>query len=274
MSSYSLFRYPGGKSKLLKKIFPLIESRIKDSNIYIDPFFGGGSSSLYVLETYTHIDKFIFSDLDLDLVNLWNTVIKSPHDLIKLINNYQPTVESFYEFKKDLEVSKDQDPIISGFKKLVIHQLSYSGLGCKAGGPIGGINQTSTYKVDCRWSPKLLEKKIIKFNKLFLQRNVREIYNLDFKDCINNYNFPQGFTYLDPPYYIKGNELYLNGFSDKDHLDLQEVLTNFIGQWALSYDKVMYIENLYSHLATIHPLNVNYSITTSREKEEILIIKK
>jgi len=41
-----------------------------------------------------------------------------------------------------------------GFKKLAIHQISYSGLGTKSGGPLGGKSQESIYKIDCRWSPK------------------------------------------------------------------------------------------------------------------------
>ena len=40
-----------------------------------------------------------------------------------------------------------------GFKKLAIHQISYSGLGTMSGGPLGGAGQKSQYKIDCRWSP-------------------------------------------------------------------------------------------------------------------------
>jgi len=274
MSRHTLFRYPGGKSKLIKQIIKLSEDSIRNSSIYIEPFFGGGSIGLYVLENYNNIEHFILNDKDSDLVNLWNGVINVPQELIKLIEEYIPSVESFYKFKEELENGLEKDLLLSGFKKLAVQQLSYSGLGCKAGGPIGGVSQKSDYKVDCRWSPKYLKKNILRFHELFLKRGVYEIFNVDFKDCLINNNYKEVFSYLDPPYYVKGNDLYVNGFTTKDHETLGKILKDHKGNWALSYDKADFIEGLYKDIGTINNLSVNYTITTSRNRQEILIVKK
>ncbi|MGK3947026.1 DNA adenine methylase, partial [Streptomyces caeruleatus] len=75
------------------------------------------------------------------------------------------------------------------------------------------------YKIDCRWSPKYIFKKIDilhqRFSKISLRNNV--CTNFDFSELIND-NMHDAILYLDPPYFVKGNDLYQNGFTENDHI--------------------------------------------------------
>jgi DNA adenine methylase len=253
----SLFRYPGGKSKLSAKIL----SKINPKKEYREPFFGGGAIGLEVMKKYSHI-KYWINDVDVGIYSIWNAVWENPDELIDLIKSFVPSVDKFYEFQDYLD-----NPVAgveTGFKKLAIHQISYSGLGIKSGGPLGGKSQKSKYKIDCRWSPEYLEKQIRVIHALFQSVDLK-ITCVDYKNLIDG----DAFIYLDPTYYVKGNDLYQHGFSEEDHGQLAELLKKK-NNWLLSYDDCPEIIRLYSW-AKIEEMKLNYSITNSRQKTELLI---
>lgn len=271
----TLLRYPGGKKKLLKGILKTIDLQLQNSNRYIEPFLGGGSVALAVIKQYPNIKEVVLADLDGDLCCLWNSVLTEPEGLKRLIKEFTPTVDSFYNFKEQLATSSLQDPLEKGFKKLALHQMSYSGLGGMSGGPIGGESQKSKYSVGCRWSPAHLSKKIDEINYIlkdveFIKINGYPVNCSPFTDIIPQFTAPNSFTYLDPPYFVKGQELYLHGFDISEHLKLKECIDRLEGRMALSYDHCPEILGMYSKYKVVN-LSVNYTINTSRNKMEILI---
>jgi DNA adenine methylase len=72
--------------------------------------------------------------------------------------------------------------------------------------------------------------------------------------------------YLDPPYFVKGNDLYQFGFSREDHARLSTTLKNTQHAWLLSYDDCPEIRELYKW-ACIEAIDVNYSITALKDKD-------
>ena len=132
-------------------------------------------------------------------------------------------------------------------------------------------NKKSKYGIDCRWSPDYICKKIIHLNKLFSKITIEQsaCSNLDFSNVIED-NSCKALIYLDPPYYVKGNELYQFGFTNEDHERLMLSLKKTNHLWLLSYDDCPEIRNLYSW-AKIEDLNVKYSIAGSTTKKELLI---
>jgi len=270
----SFFRYPGGKTK----IYNIIEKELSKYDIpetYAEPFFGGGSVGLKLLSSNSNIKSIYINDKNSALECLWTSVIKYPKELKKMILSYVPSVESFFKIKQQLlnytkQQNENSDTVIKyGFMQLAIHQISYSGLGVKSGGPLGGKKQQSKYKIDCRWSPQYMCNKIDKVHNLFKQRQV-EMHNDDFDCFIKKVDGIKALIYLDPPYYIKGNELYQYGFSTEDHIRLSNCLKNIKSRWVLSYDNCPEIHDLYSW-AKITDINVKYTINTSRKKSELLI---
>ena len=284
-----MIRYPGGKSKLRKQIVSELVRIIDGRNIgYCEPFFGGGSIGLKFLQSNYDIKKIWINDIDLGISCLWTAIIKYPELLIKYVKTFKPSIYAFYNFKSELSKKinyfddSEKNIVEYGFKKLALHQISYSGLGVKSGGPLGGEEQKSKYKIDCRWSLDYICKQIYKYNELFARFNICNniCTQLDFEEIIKT---EQEFViYLDPPYYVKGNDLYQFGFTEKDHIRLANLLKQIKNSWLLSYDDCEEIRQLYSWASIIDIDSVNYSITAlkdkntgerkSRQKRELLIM--
>lgn len=280
-----MIRYPGGKSKLRKQIIIRI-AKMFDGEEYVEPFFGGGSVGLNVLKDI-NVKKIWINDLDLGVASLWTSVIRFPEMLKKVVTEFEPSVELFDKFKDLLQTRphlKIPEEVVNwGLMKLAIHQISYSGLGVKSGGPLGGRDQKSKYKIDCRWSPSYICKRIDEYHKMFSEVEVR--YNCcssrDFLAVIDGWK--DFIFYLDPPYFVKGRDLYQYGFSNNDHFVLADLLKSTTCKWILSYDDCEEIRELYSwaHIEEIE--QVSYSITAlknketgermSRNKSELLITK-
>lgn len=256
---------------IIDKIKELAEGQKIDS--YVEPFFGGGSICFKLLEQEVFPDLLfvVGNDIDFGLWCLWQTVLKQPEILIHNIHSFIPNVDDFYSFKEILMGRDFKDLSIAdiGFMKLAVQQMSYSGLGVKAGGPIGGKKQSSKYGVGCRWSPESMSKKVLKINKL-LKQYQGGFLSTDTWILSGAYNNLKTFAYLDPPYYVKGEELYAHSFTVKDHEILSDRLKNANHLWLLSYDDCPEVRELYSW-AQIDDINVNYTIRTARTKNELLI---
>ncbi len=269
-----LLRYPGGKQKLSDRIclsFASIDSM--KSLEYREPFFGGGSIGIQMIKQYPQLSHIWINDLDFGISSLWTSVILYPDMLIEKVKSFIPSIDIYDEYKTSLLERRaypdnPEDIVSVGFQKLAIHQISYSGLGTKSGGPLGGRSQNSNYKIDCRWSPDYICKQIRKMHVLFLKVIVRDqqCTHADFASMIQDES-RQAFLYLDPPYFIKGNDLYQHGFTEKDHIRLADVLRKTKHTWLLSYDDCPEIRELY-HWAQISEVNgVSYSITATKDKE-------
>lgn len=271
----TFFRYPGGKGKLLPSILlrinrAFIETR---SNSYCEPFFGGGAIGLEVLGNLEAMSrgpvKVILGDMDKGLACLWLSIITEPDELKKMVRELSPSTETFYQFKEDLLGGGGGDSVVeTGFKKLVCHQLSFSGLGTRSGGPLGGKDQESKYKVDCRWSPDRICASVDRLNRLFVSRGVKTFLQCDFEESIRS--APNALLYLDPPYYQKGPDLYQHFFTDSEHERLADLLKTLRQPWVLSYDDCQEIRELYDW-ADIQTLAVGYSIAGATTKQELLI---
>lgn len=267
------FRYPGGKSKIRNQIVNEINKNIIDRDIeYREPFFGGGSIGLSFLYSNTKIKKIWINDFDLGISSLWTSVMNYSNLLQRFIKKFKPSVEEFDQIKEELSLSKpvfktDKEMVLYGFKKLVIHQISYSGLGIKSGGPLGGRNQKSKYKIDCRWFPEYMCKKIEDLSNRFSNFEIRNncCTNLDFSDVISD-NIYKSIIYLDPPYFIKGNEMYLHGFSEEDHERLSLLLRKTKHNWILSYDDCSEIREFYNWGNIKEIEEVKYTINSYKNK--------
>ncbi len=270
----SPLRFPGGKYKLSKEIIPNID--LNRDLEYREPFFGGGSIGLLV---FKHFDRVWINDFDLGISSLWTTIIRRPDLLIDLVLGFKPYVEAFEDFKEELlscpNLKSDVEVADFGFKK------SYSGLGTKSGGPLGGKSQESKYKIDCRWSADYIVNKINILHEQFSKLSIREncCTNLDFSKVISDEG--DAVLFLDPPYYEKGADLYQHFFRHEDHVRLAEGLKGTKHKWVLTYDDCPEIHGLYEWANVKEISGVKYSITalkdketgerTSRTKKELLI---
>lgn len=280
----ALIRYPGSKSKLrhsLVRLFPhemtfeLLSAATEWE--YREPFFGAGAVGFEVLRRLSSNCSIWLNDKDSGIVALWQAVKEYPDKLCQYINAFTPTVDAFNGLKKHDGCEESCCSKLSvarlGFRKLALHRLSYSGLGVKSGGPLGGQKQQSNYSVDCRWRPEVLCAAVWRYHSLLGRFERLRITCGDFGPVIADAP-RQSFIYCDPPYFVKGGELYKHSLTNDDHARLAKTIRATNAQWCVSYDDQPEIRELYSG-CVFHSLQLTYTTAhnrTSRPKNHELAI--
>lgn len=278
-----LIRYPGAKAKVTKEIMRLFpENAIKRllggcrNYEYREPFFGSGAVGFDVLRHVSNSCRVWVNDADSDLICLWKSVKDECESLQKLIRGFTPTTEAFYDFK-ERDGKDDCDTVERGFRKLVLHRISFSGYGVMAGSPIGGKDQSSKYGVGCRWNPVKLCEETETLSVFMRKFKDFRITSQDFAAIVRSAD-ENCFVYADPPYYEAGTALYKHSFSDFDHERLSDVLYRTESDWLASYDDAPEIRSLYEKFAVFHKVEITYSNAIAKGKRaktsEIAIVKK
>lgn len=284
--SKAAFRYPGSKEKLAGDIFRRFPGRLFTARLgngmacYCEPFIGSGGVAMKALEYLPPTTRVVFGDMDYGIVCLWRAIHNDLEGLLEKIEAFEPSAAEFYRLK-DLDGSIDGDPTEIGFRKFVLHQISFSGLGAKAGGPIGGADQGGDkgceFDVGCRLKKPRHRRQLTEQSQLLNDFDDFEVIHGDFEQALNRVP-TGGFAYLDPPYYARGGKLYVNNMSPLDHARLARVLQSAPYEWVLSYDENKAVRDLYEPWADIKAFEMTASIdikrTQRRKSGELVITPK
>ena len=255
MTTLSPLRYPGSKNKTYNYIKYLVT--INNCDTYIEPFVGGGSVALKLLIN-KDVKNIMINDYDKAVYAFWYSVLNYTDELIDLIKNTEVTIEEWHR-QKEINKNKllNNNLLEVGFSTLFLNRTNRSGI-LKAG-VIGGLKQTGNYKLDCRFNKNSIITKIQNVAKF--KKNIK-LYNKDAEDFIkqNISKTKNSLTFLDPPYFNKGPELYVNFYQHENHINLANTIKNtlFKKKWILTYDKVSEIEELYSEFDKVE-YYLNYS---------------
>lgn len=269
MEYYSPLRYPGGKGKITSFFKDLIRDNSIYDCIYIEPYAGGASVALSLLFN-EYASRIIINDLDSSIYSFWYSVVNNTDSLCRLINDTPISIEN-WEKQKYIQNNKNLFDILSiGFSTFFLNRTNRSGI--INAGFIGGHKQTGKWKIDARFNKKEL---ISRINKIAKYKNRITIYNLDAVHLlikIKNGLSTKSLIYLDPPYYRKGKDLYLNYYVDSDHIQISKIIKKFENyKWVITYDNVGFIRDLYSNFRLIK-YTINYSASTSSKGEELLVL--
>ena len=264
------FRYPGAKTQLAQQILRAFPSRFREGPLfgsdappldYREPFFGAGGVGLRVMESLPWGTHVWLNDADPGIANYWRCVAHDPAALQAKIQACTPTVA---QYRACLAMTGDPalSVLESAFCTVVLHQCSYSGLGKKAGSPIGGWQQDTRpkrYDVACRWKPQKLIADITHWHTVF--RNYRLTITCgDFAPLLTDIPDPgRVMVYCDPPYVQRGAALYHIAMTEDDHTRLATALQRLPCPWILSYDDAALVRRLYRG-CVIHEIPVRYRV--------------
>ena len=218
----SPFKWVGGKSRLRKAIIPLIPSH----KCYVEPFGGAG----WVLFGKPPSPIEVLNDIDQELINFFRVVKHNPEDLIR---SFDLELVSRNEFQR----LADTDPgSLSDIDRA--HRFYYlimAGWGGEARYP---RFQTSAsdggHGNRLVGALKSLRKRI---EPVHDRLRTVIIENLDWTECIDRYDRPTSFMYLDPPYPGNGANYKHNMKSAAEHSAIAERLQSVQSKWMLSsYD--------------------------------------
>lgn len=264
----SPLRYPGGKAKLSNYIMQVIKQNDLHEGVYIEPYVGGGSVALSLLQKDA-VQKVIINDKDRSIYAFWHSALNETDALCRLISETDVTID-VWAVQKEIQKHKEEEDLLSvGYSTFFLNRTNRSGI-LKAG-VIGGQNQEGRYKIDARFNKDDL---ILRIQKIAMLADRIELHNLDAVELLETLDFENrenALIYLDPPYYVKGSGLYLNYYKDKDHRQIAKTVAGLDGyRWLITYDNVPFIASLYGKYRTA-VFELNYSASNSGKGQEIMI---
>jgi DNA adenine methylase len=269
MNLYSPLRYPGGKGKVADYFKQIFKENYLCDGIYIEPYAGGASVALSLLFN-EYASKIIINDIDRSIFSFWNSVLYETDKLCRLIHDTPVTV-AIWETQKQIQKEKPRHGLLEvGFSTFFLNRTNRSGI--LNAGIIGGRQQSSEWRIDARYNKKDLINRI---ERIAQYRDRIELYNFDAVELVKSLRktLPKkSLFYFDPPYYVKGKDLYLNYYKNNDHMNISYEISKVSNQkWIVTYDDVSQIRNLYSDYRN-KTFKLFYSAgSTNKEGQEIMI---
>ncbi len=150
----SPLRYPGSKKRIVTDIKEIINANNLNPELYVEPFAGGASVALNLLNDGI-VEKIGLIELDSLVADFWYTVFFDTDWLIEEIETIEVSLKNWHKFKHTKPQSKRDRALTCFF----LNRTSFSGIIARAG-PIGGQKQQSKYKIDCRFPKKTLIERI------------------------------------------------------------------------------------------------------------------
>lgn len=202
-----ILRWPGGKTRLLDEILPLI----RPHETYVEAF--GGGLAVFLAKERSRAE--IVNDFSSDLVNLYR---HAQFHMDALIGEVEWTLAS----REDLEGLIEQ-PGLTGLQQaaryLLRNRLSFGG---------GG----SSFAVSRRGAPSranVLEK----LRALNARLDGVLVENLSYERLFRNYDAPGTFWFLDPPYSAGEVDVY-EAWTDETMREFAGRVLDLKGDWVVT----------------------------------------
>lgn len=266
---YSPLRYPGGKAKLA----PFMEFMLNKLNIdgtYIEPFGGGAGIALDLLFN-NRVNRIVINDYDKAIASFWKFVVNDNKRFINRIENLPVTMEEWLH-QREVLLSETKCSFDLAVATFYLNRTNRSGI--LLAGPVGGKEQSGDWHLDARFNKETLIKRLKAIGD---RKNDILIYNKDATSFISNYlcKYEDNcFVYFDPPYYVKGKQLYMNYFSHEDHQRIKDAISeNVHCKWIVTYDMVDEIKRMYSEYP-VRQYDLTYSASGRRNASELMIFSE
>lgn len=247
-----ILKWAGGKSQLLNRLIPLFPST---ADVYYEPFIGGGSVFLAVLENKElQYKRFHLSDANPVLIQFYRAIQGNVDELIHsvemLINEYNGTLEKeamYYQCR--LLFRETPTPALF----LFLNRTCFRGLYREGprgfNVPFGHYTQVSSLESDLRRMHLLFNRCSVQFE------------HQDFREALKNASLGD-FVYLDPPYIPQSDTSFTRytarDFAYQDHIDVLEWCASSPCSFVLSNSDVPLVREKLS------PLEFGYQEVSAR----------
>jgi DNA adenine methylase len=262
----SVLRYPGGKSKALKQILPLIPRDIME---FREPFVGGGSVSIALKQMVGPNVSFFVNDLNYDLYCFWKYCKDDAEGLVEAIGKIKENSlcgRTLYEtltskWERNREGNREQVAALGDFERavrfFVLNRITFSGTVDS-----GGYSEQA-------------------FEKRFTWSAIRRIK--DFALVIRDFEVSHGdyeplllasgdsvFIYLDPPYFQSTKSRLYGSNGDLhvsfDHERFAWNVRRCPHRWLITYDDSPEIRRLFS-FANIYSWELQYGMNNYKQEK-------
>ncbi|WP_369927210.1 DNA adenine methylase [Xanthomonas sp. NCPPB 2632] len=261
MSFYTPLRYPGGKAQLATWVTQVLERNSLDGGTYVEPYAGGCGVAMHLLMNGA-VSRIIINDADPAIYAFWWCALEASSWLHDRIMATEVTVAERERQRAILSSPRAHSPQELGFAAFYVNRTSRSGI--LSGGVIGGKAQNGRYKIDARYNRVDLVERL---RRIAERRDQIELHGVDAMQLLKNLErrlSKHSLIYLDPPYYVKGAQLYRNFYVPKDHEDIGNAVKVIRTPWILTYDDCEPIRQIYAGSSSL-TYSPYYSTHASRE---------
>lgn len=267
---YSPLRYPGGKGKLASFMEYMIDQLGHRGGTYIEPFAGGAGIAMELLLRNV-VSRIVINDYDKAVWSFWKAILTETDRFVEEIRMVPLTVDEWQKQHEILVTQNDKYSFELGFAAFYMNRTNRSGI--IKGGVIGGQEQAKDWKMDVRFKR---EELVTRIQRIAARKKDIKLYNKDVNSFIKNYvplYEENALIYFDPPYFRKGQQLYMNFFNYKDHVRIEQEIREHVNcDWIITYDYEPQIEEIY-HNYNLRLYDLNYSVSTKRKANELMIFK-
>lgn len=228
-----LMKWSGSKDSQAKNIISYFPKKIA---MYFEPFLGGGSVFLQLLESDIEVGYYILGDINKELIEVYKLIQEDPK---VLISAYKIHYDNFNS--SDIQHRKDYfAKIRKQFNENKAPEDFYWIMRTTTNG-MPRYNKNGEFNNSCHFSrpgmkPDEVEKIITKYHDLmkfkYISFGASSYKEMSEHFQLEDFDYDNYFMYCDPPYEnTKG--MYFGGFDNKVFITW---LNNLKCNWALSYD--------------------------------------
>lgn len=247
----SPLRYPGGKSKALSQILPIVPN----FDEFREPFVGGGSVFFALKQLYPKKQYWI-NDINENLYSFWKTCKSDINSLVTKICEIKKTCNNGRRLFSELtEENKEFDDFEKAVRFFVLNRITFSGtVEC------GGYSEQAFQK-------RFTTSSIVRLKNIGTLMNDIQITNLDYEDVIN-INGNNVFIFLDPPYLSTSKSKLYGRKGDLhktfDHERFAQNMSVCKHKWLITYDNSPEVKELFS-FANIYEWELQYGMNNYKQ---------
>lgn len=268
---FTPLRYPGGKGRLAPYIKEILKTNKLVDGEYVEPYAGGAAIAMELL-FHEYVSRVHINDISRSVYAFWHSVLQETDALSRLVADTPVTVEEWDRQKRVFAAAEDQDNLALGFSFFFLNRTNRSGI--LNAGVIGGRAQTGPWKIDARYNARELVSRIEEIAKF---RSRISLTNLDAAKFLKKgkARWPaKTLVYCDPPYYVKGRDLYYHFYKHDDHEMIAERMQEISEQrWIVSYDNVPPIRQMYTEFRSV-TYDIGYSARSTRQGSEVMFFSR
>lgn len=208
-----ILRWPGGKSRLLKQLLPLIPPHV----CYVEPFAGG----LAVLLAKERSDREVINDLNGDLVGMYLSVQHHLPEVLRLVDQLIGSRELFQLIGQQPGLTQIQRAVHFLYR----NRVSFAGSGrsfgvAKTKGGGGDFHREKVKALLCAVHDRL---------------DGVTVEHLPYQNVLRNQDSKETFFFCDPPYLNAKVGAY-GGWSEQELTEFRRSLDKLSGQWLVTLD--------------------------------------
>lgn len=201
--------WPGGKTRLLKHILPLIPAH----RTYVEVFFGGGA--VFFAKPAAPVE--VINDINGDLVAFMRNAKNHCDELLRELDLVLNSRQEFEDYKKQPGLTEIQRVA----RWFVRNKLSFSGMG-------GDFVVTRTTSLTSR------QARLDAIRAISQRLDRTTIEHRSWEKVLKAHDYPEAFFFMDPPYLDAGGDVY-EGWTEETLKGFAAAVQALKGSWMVTF---------------------------------------